>query len=177
MSKVVKNILSDDISRRLGGVQDCVVANMIGLDSEKTTELRRKLRSKKISVLVVKNSLARRATEGTPLAPAFSGLTGTAAVLYGGEDFIALVKEVAEIDKDEKFAAFKARGGVMDGEALTPDTVLAMSKWPSRVEQLSILMGQILNPGATLGGQLKAAGGKLASQIKKLGEEKEETAG
>ncbi len=173
MSKTVKEILSKDIARRLAGVEDCVIANMIGLDSEKTSELRKKLRAKKINVLVIKNSLARRATEGTPLAPAFSGLTGTAAVLYGGDDFISLVKEVVEIDKDANFESFKARGGVMDGEALTPETVLAISKWPSRAEQLSILSGQILSPGATLGGQLKAMGGKLASQIKKLSEEQD----
>ncbi|MBX3417365.1 MAG: 50S ribosomal protein L10 [Pirellulaceae bacterium] len=174
MSKVVKEILSKDIARRLAGVEDCVVANMIGLDSEKTSQLRRTLREKKISVMVIKNSLARRATEGTPLAPAFAGLTGTAAVLYGSEDFVSLVKEVVGLDKDANYESFKARGGVMDGESLSPETVLAIAKWPNRAEQLSILSGQILSPGATLGGQLKGAGGKLASQIAKLSEEKED---
>ena len=43
--------------------------------------------------------------------------------------------------------------------------------WPSRTEQLSILVGQILSPGATLSGQLLGPGGKLASQIKKKSEE------
>ncbi|MEZ6093599.1 MAG: 50S ribosomal protein L10 [Pirellulaceae bacterium] len=173
MSKVVKDILTSDIARRLEGVQDCVVANVIGLDSEKTVVLRRRLREKNIGLMVVKNSLARRATEGTPLAPAFSGLTGPAAVLYGGEDFVSLVKEVTELDKDSAFESFTARGGVMDGEALTPESVKAISKWPSRSEQLSLLMGQILGPGSTLGGQLIGVGGQLASQIEKIGKGEE----
>ena len=42
-----------------------------------------------------------------------------------------------------------------------------------RQEQLSLLVGQILSPGATLSAQLLSAGGKLASQIKKKSEEAE----
>jgi large subunit ribosomal protein L10 len=48
--------------------------------------------------------------------------------------------------------------------------VKAVSKWPSRGEQLSMLVGQILGPGATLSAQLLSPGRKLASQIKKKGE-------
>jgi large subunit ribosomal protein L10 len=170
MSKVVKSLVADDIKRRLNGVQDCVVGNMVGLNSELTAELRKKLRDKKIGVLVIKNSLARLATKGTSLGPAFEGLKGTAAVLYGGEDFITLVKEVTELDKDEKFSVFKTRGGVMDGERLTAEKVSEISKWPNRQEQLSLLVGQILGPGRQLAAQIIAPAGKLASQIEQAGE-------
>jgi ribosomal protein L10 len=170
MSKTVKNVLTADIKRRLAGVGDCVVGNMIGLDSEATVNLRRKMRAKNITVLVIKNSLARRATEGTSLGPAFEGLNGTAAVLFGGEDFISLVKEVTALDKDAKFEAFKARGGVMDGERLTAEKVKEISSWPNRREQLSLLVGQILSPGSKLSSQLIGPAGMLASQIDKAGE-------
>ena len=75
--------------------------------------------------------------------------------------------------KEKEYAKLEARGGVMDGARLTPEQVEAVSKWPSRAEQLSLLVGQILSPGATLCGQLGAAGGALASQIKQKGEEPE----
>ncbi len=52
--------------------------------------------------MVVKNSLARRATEGTSLSTAFEGIEGSHAVLWGAEDFVSLVKEVNELDKDEE---------------------------------------------------------------------------
>ncbi len=45
-----------------------------------------------------------------------------------------------------------------------------VSKWPTRLEQLSLLMGQILSPGAMLASQLTSAGGALASQIKQHSE-------
>ena len=173
MSKFVKDLITKEVSGRLDGVQDCVLANVIGLDANSSVELRKRLREKDISLLVVKNSLARRATEGTTLAPAFEGLQGTAAVLWGAEDFVSLVKEVVELDKNEEFEQFKARGGAMDGEQLSPERVHEISKWPSRTEQLSMLVGQILGPGSQLSAQLKGPGSKLASQVKKIVEDKE----
>ena len=60
----------------------------------------------------------------------------------------------------------------MDGEQLTAPQVEQVSKWPSRTEQLSILLGQILSPGAMLASQLNSVGGALASQIEqKAGDE------
>jgi ribosomal protein L10 len=61
----------------------------------------------------------------------------------------------------------------MDREKLTPDRVTDISKWPSRAEQLSLLLGQILAPGANLLSQLASPGGALASQIKQKGEGEE----
>ncbi len=173
MSKYVKDLLTKDLVGRLDGVEDCVVANLVGLDAITTTRLRKELREKDISVMVIKNSLARRATEGTSLAPAFEGLSGCAAILWGAEDFVTLVKEVIELDKDEDLEAFEARGGVMDGEALTAESVRAISKWPSRSEQLSLLVGQVLGPGAQLAAQLTGPGSQLASQIKQIADKDE----
>ena len=122
--------------------------------------------------MVGKNSLAQRATEGTSLAAAFEGVGGTNAVLWGAEDFVSLVKEATELNKDEEdFEVFETRGGAMDGVQLTPERVLEISKWPSRAEQLSMLVGQIMGPGAQLAAQLKGPGGALVSQIKSKGEE------
>ena len=173
MSKFVKDLLTKDVASRLEGVEDCVLANVIGLGANQTVALRKRLREKDISLLVVKNSLARRATEGTSLAPAFEGLSGTAAVMWGAEDFVSLVKEAVELAKDEEFEQFEARGGCMDGENLSPERVAEISKWPSRSEQLSMLVGQILGPGSQLSAQLKGPGSKVASQVKKIVEDKE----
>ncbi len=63
-------------------------------------------------------------------------------------------------------------GGVMDGERLTAEKVQEVSKWPNRVGQLSILLGQILSPGSTLLGQLAGPGGALASQLSQIAEGK-----
>ena len=174
MSKYVKNLLTKDLSQRLDGVEDALLVNVIGLDANKTVALRKSLREKDIQLLVVKNSLAKRATEGTPLSAAFDGVEGTLAVVWGAEDFVSLAKEVNSLDKDKGYKAFQTRGGVMEGEQLSAERVGEISKWPSRLEQLSILSGQILAPGSKLAGSLIGPGAALANQIEQKSEEEEE---
>ena len=172
MSKVVKDLITKEFSSRLEGVDDCVLVNVIGIDANSSVALRKRLREKDISLLVVKNSLAQRATEGTPIGAAFTDVEGSLAVCWGAEDFVSLVKEVTGLDKaEDEYERFKAKGGVMDGEALTPERLAEISKWPSREEQLSTLAGQILGPGSTLAAQLTGPAGTLAGQVKSKSEE------
>ncbi|OYP37039.1 50S ribosomal protein L10 [Rhodopirellula sp. MGV] len=171
MSKYVKDLVTRDIKRRLDGVEDAVLVSCVGMDANTTNELRGELAEKNITMFVVKKALARRAAEGTNLAPAFEGANGSIAVCFGGEDFVSLVKEVVRLDKDEtKYAKFAAEGGVMDGERLDADGVKAVSKWPSREEQIATLVGQILGPGATLSAAMLGPGKMLNSQLKKISE-------
>ena len=170
MSKYVKDLVTQQLKHKLDGVQDLLLVNVVGLSVNSATALRRSLREKDIQLMVIKNSLARRATEGTVLAPAFEGSAGTLAMVWGASDIVALTKEVVRLASDKQYEAFGPRGGVMDGAKLDAEEVRRISKWPSREEQLSLLVGQILSPGAGLASQLTAAGGALASQIHQLGE-------
>jgi len=165
MSKYVKDLVSKEIAKQLDGVSEALLVNVVGLDANKTVVLRRQFREKDIRLLVVKNTMAKRATEGTPLAPAFEGVEGTSAVVWGCEDIVSLAKEVTKLNDDDEFEAFQTRGGVMDGESLSAERVRQISKWPSRAEQLNILSGQILSPGANLAAAICGPGGALAGQI------------
>ena len=174
MSKYVKNLMTSQLKEKLDGVGDVLVVDVIGMDALATTLMRRRLREKSISLMVVKNSTVQRATEGTPLAPAFEGIEGSAAVVWGAEDVVSLAKEVVSIAGDKDFAGFKSVGGVMDGQAMSADDVTSVSKWPTREEMLANLIGQILGPGAQLASQVGGPGGTLAGQIKSMAEEEEE---
>lgn len=175
MSKYVKNLIADHLRERLKDVHDALLVNVVGLEANANNRLRTELQSKDIQVIVVKNSLAARATAGTSLAPMFEGLTGTAAVCFGSEDVVSLAKEVVRLSKEKEYQGFEPRGGVLDGEPLTAEDVEKVSKWPSRQEQLSQLVGQILGPGAQLAAQLNGPGGALVSQIKQKAEEEGES--
>jgi ribosomal protein L10 len=177
MSKYVKNLIAEELRHRLQGVDEVLLVNTIGLDATTDTRLRAELRGKDIHVVVVKNSMAARATEGTPLAAAFEGLTGASAVCWGTSDFVGLAKEITRIARLPLYKAFQVRGGAMDGEKLSPRQVEDVARWPSREEQLGLLVGQILRPGGQLAAQLLGAGGVLASQIKEKGSGEEEAAG
>lgn len=176
MSKYVKNLITDHIRNSLEGVNDALLVNMIGLDANANNDLRAELESKEIQVMVVKNSMAARATVDTPLGPMFDGIDGTSAVCWGSEDLVSLAKEVVRLSSDPAYQAFEARGGVLDGEHLSAAKVFEVSKWPSRPEQLSLLVGQMLGPGSQISAQLIGPGGALASQIAQKGEEEEAAA-
>ena len=153
MSKLVKNMLVDDLKQRLTNVNELIVVSLGRLDGQKTTQLRQSLRKKKIHLQLVKNSLARRATLNTPLAPAFGTTEGMLAIAWGGEDVVDLAKELDRV------------GGALEGASMDANEVKAVAKWPSRAEQLSILSGQISSMGAKLSSQIGSAGGLLAGQI------------
>ena len=174
MSKYVKNLLADEIKDRLKDVEDAIIVDVIGMDSDATFRIRKLMREKGINMLAVKRSIASRATEESSLRPLFTEKQGSVAVVWGCEDFVSLAKEVVAVTKlEDEFPKFELKGGVMDGERLDAKGVSAVSKWPSRQEQISMLVGQILGPGSQLSAQLKGAGSKLAGQIKKLVEDKE----
>jgi ribosomal protein L10 len=165
MSKVIKNMLTDDLKSRLADVGEAIVVSLGRLDAQRTTELRQTLRKKKIHLQLVKNSLARRATAGTPLAPAFENSEGMLAIAWGGEDVVDLAKELNRLSGVKEYEGFECRGGALDGARLGPADVKQVAQWPTRAEQLSILSGQIIALASTLAGQIISAGGTLAGQI------------
>jgi len=175
MSKLVKDMLVDDLKRRLQGVNEVMVVSLGTLDGQKTTQLRQTLRKKRIQLQLVKNSLARRATLDTPLAPAFETTEGMLAIAWGGEDVVDLAKELDRVSAIADYQGFEFRGGALDGARLGPADVKRVAKWPSRAEQLSIISGQISGLGSTLAGQLLSAGGALAGQLKSRSEDLEKT--
>lgn len=175
MSKYVKQLLADGLQRRISDVSAVMMVGFTGLDAQQTHALRDVLASKGIKMMVIKNSMARRATEGTSLAAGFQSMQGSYALCWGGSDIVALAKEVVRLSKDKAFKGFEVKGAVLDGEAYDASTAAEISKWPTREEQISILLGQIVGIGAKLSGQFIAMGGALASQIKQIAE-KDETA-
>lgn len=173
MSKFVKQLITDGVSKRLDGVQYLMLVSLTGISANVNKTLRANLAEKDIQLMVIKNSLARRATEGTPLAPAFKDMKGAYALCWGASDVVSLAKEVVKLTKDKATKGFEVKGAVMDGEALGAEQAVEVSKWPTREEQISIIMGQAISYGSKISSQLIAMGGAIASQIEKIAESEE----
>ncbi len=169
MSKYVKGLMIEQFREDLDGVEEAVILGVTGMPSNMTTDFRAELRKESLHLRVVKNTLARLATRGTPLEPAFDGLEGPAAVLWG-DDIVALAKRALKIVGEEKYKKYVSiQGGAIGGERIAADEVEGVSKWPSRGELLSTISGQILGVGATLSAQLIGTGGTLSSQLTSVG--------
>ena len=174
MSKFVKDLITNDLRNRLDGVEDALLVDVIGLENNKNVALRQQLRKKNIHLLVVKNSLARRATEGTPLAPAFEGARRHAGADLGRRGHRLAgqgshqncrgqgVRQVPAQGRRHGRPAAGRRPGEGRQQVAEPPGAAQHSGRPDP------------SPGATLSSQLLGAGAKLASQIKKKSEGEEE---
>ena len=168
MSKVVKKMLISEIQDRLGEVRDMLVIDSSRLDAITANRFRIALGKSEITALTVKNSLARRALNDLGVSSLDEILAGPSTLIWGGEDIVALSKEITKWAKD--IEELEIKGGTVEGETLDAAGVDSLSKSPSREELLSILSGMLLSPGAQLAGALQGPAGQLASQIEQISE-------
>lgn len=166
MSKVVKRMMIDSIQGALGDCREVLILDASRLDGVVANQLRLSLRKKQINLLGVKNAVARRALNEIGLTGAADVLSGACTLVYGGEDIVALSKELTEWC--DKIKAMEIRGGAIGPTPLKPADVESLSKSPGRAELLSQIAGLILSPGRQLAAVLKGPGGKIAGQIKTL---------
>ena len=166
MSKAVKGMVIDDISRRMGDVTDLLVVDASKLDAFSANKWRLDLRKKSISAVGVRNTLARRALERSGVKGLEKIFVGPSMVLFGGRDVVELSKEIVEAAK--KNDKIQIKGGSVEGSTLDAAGVEALSKSPSREELISMIAGQILAPGANLAAALLGPGSTIASQLKTI---------
>ena len=166
MSKYVKDLVSNYVASQVNGVQDALLVDMVKMTANETNVLRGELEEKGVRLMVVKNTLARRAVKGTSLEPLFSTIGGSDALCWGCEDIVSLTKVVCGLADDKRFKdKFVVKCGVMDNDRMDADMVKNVSTWPSRTEQLALLVGQILGPGANLAAAMLGPGSTVAGQI------------
>lgn len=166
MSKVVKRMMIDSIQGALGDCREVLVLDASKLKGIAANQLRLTLRKKSIRLMGVKNAVARRALNEIGLTGAADALSGACTLVFGGDDIVALSKELTEWC--EKIKEIEIRGGAIGETPLKPADVEKLSKSPGRAELLSQIAGLILSPGAQLAAALLGPGGKLAGQVKTL---------
>lgn len=166
MSKYVKELLISDIRQKIGDSRDMLVLNTSKIDAITANKLRIALGKKQIRLLSVKNTLAKKALSEVGISALDPFLDGPSTLVWGGEDVVALSKEIAKWAKD--LEKLEIKGGAVEGTPLTAAQVDQLSKSPSREELLGQIVGLILSPGAQLSAALLGPGAKLASQVKKM---------
>ncbi|WP_299468120.1 50S ribosomal protein L10 [uncultured Gimesia sp.] len=171
MSKFVKEMIIAEIASQIGEVRDFVIVDSAKLDAITDNGFRLKLQEKGITALTVKNSLARCAFANVGIEGIGDVLKGPSTLVWGGEDIVALSKEMTKWASDIKELDIK--GGVTEGTSLSSDDVAKLSKSPGRMELIGQIVSRILGPGSQLAGAIKGPGGVLAGQIKTISEGEE----
>ena len=124
-------------------VDTAILVDYKGLNVPQVTELRRQLRAARAQYRVVKNTLARRAMQGTPFEKLTESLTGP--LMYGiAADPVAGAKVLADFAKENEF--FVIRAGAMPNAVMSAKDIKALALLPSREELLAKLAGTLQAP-------------------------------
>ena len=137
----------------------------------KDQELRNQLREAGVSYEVVKNTLARRASEGTALESAAEHFKGVTAVALSNGDPVGLSKAISKFTKaNPDIFTFKA--GVVEGKVVALNEVEAIASLPSKEELISKVMFLINCQAQRLVTVLSAVPRNLAVVVKQISEQK-----
>ena len=145
MAKVeLKQPIVDEIKGHVANAQSVVIVDYRGLTVEQDTALRKALREAGVVYKVYKNTLMKRAFEGTDFAQLDGVLDGPSAVAFGIEDATAPARILNKFMKDAPALEFKA--AVVEGTFYDVDGCKALANIPSREELISKLLGSLQSP-------------------------------
>ena len=169
MDRTEKQATSEALAKDLAATAAVFAFDYRGLKVEEATVLRRKIRESGGRYRVIKNTLAKRALDGTLFSVLESHLQGMTGIAFTEQDPVALAKVLSEFAKD--FPALEFKAGVMAEKELDRSTFAELASLPGKEELqarlLSVLQATIQNflgvlqaPARDLVLVLKAASGK-----------------
>lgn len=157
-----KKAIVEEVSKQLAETETMVLAEYRGIQVGDMTKLRAKAREQGVYLRVLKNTLARRAVEGTPFADLASDMTGP-LVYSMSKDAVAAAKVLQDFAKTNELLVIKS--GSYAGKRLDKAGVVALANIPSR----EVLLAQLL-------GMMQAPVSGFARALAALAKQKEEAA-
>jgi large subunit ribosomal protein L10 len=132
----------EEIQGLLRDAELVVLTKYSGMGVGAMHTLRKELRAVGGGYRVVKNTLARRATAGTPMSRLDADFMGPVGVAYAKSDAAGLAKVLVNFVKDNPTLEFK-RGMLGGGSELAPGDIQALATMPSRDQLRGMLLGAL----------------------------------
>ena len=157
-----KQIIIDEIKGKLENAQAAVVVDYQGITVAQADAMRKKLREANVDYTVYKNTLVKRAIEGTVYAGLADVLDGPSALAISTEDATAPARVLNNFAKDHKKLDLKA--GVVDGIVYDKAGVEKLATIPSKEVLIAKLLGSFKAPLSNLAYLLNAIKEKKESE-------------
>lgn len=151
-----------------------VAAEYSGLTVGQLTQLRKSARKSGVYMRIVRNTLARRALEGTKFAGLQSFLVGPLVLAFGKEDPGAAARLMKEFVK--KFEKLQVKALSVEGQVYPPKDLNALASLPTRDEAIAQLMAVMKAPITKLVRTLVEPHSKLVRTIAAIRDAKERAA-
>lgn len=144
MKKEEKEQAIGELKKRFSEAKAVILTSYKGMTVAELSELRRLLRSSDVDYRVVKNTLARIASQDTPVSVASDVFKGPVAIAIGYSDPVMTARKVIEFSK--KNEKLKLSGGVIEGRLYGVNDVKTIAYLPSREILLSVMAGAFQAP-------------------------------
>ncbi|MDQ6711331.1 MAG: 50S ribosomal protein L10 [Candidatus Dormibacteraeota bacterium] len=159
------------ITSRLKESSTAVLADYRGMTVGQMSDLRRKFKDSGIDMMVVKNTLARRAAEAAGYGQLNPELSGPIAMIFAGDDVSGPARILNEYIRVNRKMVIKS--ALLEGQVIKAEAVIELADLPSREVLLSRLLGAMQAPLGNLASVLQAPLAQFARTLDALRAQKE----
>lgn len=139
MNRDDKSAIVAELNDKFNRAKFSVVADYCGLTVSELEKVRTELRGCNTEIRIAKNTLLKRAVTDTTCESLTDDFTGTTAIVMAYDDPVLPAKVLAKFAEDHE--KFELRSAVLEGEKITVDNIVALSKLPTK----DVLLGQLLS--------------------------------
>jgi len=169
MNRNEKAAVIDRIAGEIESSSAVFAVDYRGITVSQVADLRTRLRESDTTLSVVKNSLTERAADKAGAEALKEILTGPTALAFVRGDAAAAAKALSDAQRETQVLEFK--GGLMDGKAVSPDEIRAISKLPSRDVLYGQLVGIVASPLNGLARTLNGLISGVAIQLRAIADQ------
>lgn len=144
MTRSEKNEVIASIKENIENSKALFLTNLIGIEANDAVSMRKNVREAKGTIVVTRNTLFRKAAEGTYAEELLKDLKGTNAIAFAFDEAPAVAKAVYEASKDLEPVTLGK--GFLNQELLEAAQVTELAKLPSRDEMLGTLLATFNAP-------------------------------
>jgi large subunit ribosomal protein L10 len=168
-----KNVVAE-VNEAASNALSAVLADYHGLSVEEMTSLRKQARENNVYLRVVRNTLLKRAVEGTEYECIKEALVGPTILAFSVEDPGAAARVIKDFAKGNDKLQVKALS--VGGQLLGADQIDVLAKLPTRDQAISMLMSVMQAPVTKLARTLNEVPGKLVRTLAAVRDDKQSAA-
>jgi len=169
-----KKAIVAEVADIAADAHSAVAAEYLGLTSEEMTVLRADARNNGVYLRVVKNTLAKRALEGTDFACMNDALAGPLLLAFSQEDPGAAARVIKAFAKEHDKLVVKMLS--VGGQLLAANEIERLASLPTKDQAISMLMSVMQAPITKLARTLNEVPGKLVRTVAAVRDQKQDTA-
>jgi large subunit ribosomal protein L10 len=169
-----KKAIVAEVNETATSALSLVIADARGVTVDGMTALRKEARENQVTLRVVRNTLAKRALEGTEYECVNDALAGPSLFGFSMEDPGAAARLFKDFAKEN--GAFEVKVLAVSGQMLGAEQLDVLAKLPTRDQALSILMSVMKAPATKLVQTMNEVPGKLVRTLAAIRDQKEAAA-